>query len=132
MVLALKRTYQPMQETQVRSLGGEDPLEEGMETPLQHSCLKNLMDRGAWRAVVHRVAKSQTPLKQLSTQACMIATLNFFSARMPIFTSLSSFFFFSPLHLVLLRFNLVPSSGACSSGISFCPSCCLYFYASGI
>ena len=27
------------------------------------------MDRGAWRATVHRVAKSQTRLKQLSTHA---------------------------------------------------------------
>ena len=32
--------------------------------------LENLMDRGAWRATVHRVAKSQTRLKQLST--CII------------------------------------------------------------
>ena len=28
-------------------------------TPLQYSCLKNTMDREAWRATVHRVAKSQ-------------------------------------------------------------------------
>ena len=28
------------------------------------------MDRGAWRATVYRVTKSQTPLKQLSTHAC--------------------------------------------------------------
>ena len=25
--------------------------------PLQYSCLENSMDRGAWRAIVHRVAK---------------------------------------------------------------------------
>ena len=31
---------------------------------LQYSCLENPMDRGAWRAMVHRVAKSQTQLKQ--------------------------------------------------------------------
>ena len=30
---------------------------------LQYSCLENLMDRGAWRAIVHRVAKSRTQLK---------------------------------------------------------------------
>ena len=30
-----------MQETWVRSLGGEDSLEEGMTTPLQYSCLEN-------------------------------------------------------------------------------------------
>ena len=28
--------------------------------PLQYSCLENSIDRGAWQAVVHRVAKSQT------------------------------------------------------------------------
>ena len=32
--------------------------------PLQHSCLENPMDRGAWWAIVHRVSKSRT---QLST-----------------------------------------------------------------
>ena len=32
----------------------------GHGNPLQYSCLKNPMDRGAWRATVHRVTKSQT------------------------------------------------------------------------
>ena len=36
-----------MQETQLQSLGWEDPLEEEMVNPLQHSCLENPMDRGA-------------------------------------------------------------------------------------
>ena len=40
-----------------RSPGG------GHGNPLQYSCLENPMDRGAWRATVHRVAKSQTQLK---------------------------------------------------------------------
>ena len=35
-----------------RSLG------EGNENPFQYSCLGNPMDRGAWRATVHAVAKS--------------------------------------------------------------------------
>ena len=30
--------------------------------PLQYSCLENHMDRGAWRATVHGIAKSQTRL----------------------------------------------------------------------
>ena len=34
--------------------------------PLQYSCLKNPMDRGAWWAVIHRAAKSLTGLKRLS------------------------------------------------------------------
>ena len=37
--------------------------------PLQCSCLENPMDRGAWWATVHRVAKSQTWLEWLSMQA---------------------------------------------------------------
>jgi len=28
--------------------------------PLQYSCLENSMDRGAWQAIVHGLAKSQT------------------------------------------------------------------------
>ena len=34
----------------------------GNGNPLQYSCLENSMDRGAWRATVHGVAKSQTGL----------------------------------------------------------------------
>ena len=33
---------------------------EGDGNPLQYSCLGNPMDRGAWRARVHGVAKGQT------------------------------------------------------------------------
>ena len=74
-----------MQETQVRSLGQEDPLEKGMavhssilawripwteepgrlernSSPLQYSCLENLMDREAWQATVCGIAKSWTRL----------------------------------------------------------------------
>ena len=36
---------------------------EGNGDPLQYSCLGNPMDRGAWRAMVHGVTKSQTQLK---------------------------------------------------------------------
>ena len=35
---------------------------EGNGTPLQYSCLENPMDRGAWWAAVHGVAKSRTQL----------------------------------------------------------------------
>ena len=44
---------------------------EGNGNPLQCSCLENPMDRGVWRATVHKVAKGPTPLKRLSTHACM-------------------------------------------------------------
>ena len=35
-------------ETQVPSLGQEDPLEKEMANPLQYSCLENSTDGGAW------------------------------------------------------------------------------------
>ena len=35
---------------------------EGNSNPLQFSCLENLMDGGAWPAIVHGAAKSQTQL----------------------------------------------------------------------
>ena len=42
----------------------------GHGNPLQYFCLENPMDRGAWWATVHRVAKNWTRLKQFSTHAC--------------------------------------------------------------
>ena len=36
-----------MQESWVRSLGWEDPMEKGNGSPLQDSCLENSIDRGA-------------------------------------------------------------------------------------
>ena len=59
---------------------------EGNGTPLQYSCLENPMDRGAWWAAVHGVAKRQTrpsdfPFtfhfhaleKEMATQSSVIA-----------------------------------------------------------
>ena len=47
--------------------GSERSPGEGNGNPLQYSCLENPMDRGAYQATVHRVAKSWTRLKQLRT-----------------------------------------------------------------
>ena len=47
---------------------GQSP-REGNGSPPQYSCLENPMDREAWQATVHGVAKSWTQLKQLSTHA---------------------------------------------------------------
>ena len=44
------------------------PPRGGRGNPLQYTCLENPMDRGAWRATVHGVAKSQRGLKWLCTQ----------------------------------------------------------------
>ena len=38
---------------------------EGPGNPLQYSCLENPTDRGAWRAAIHGVTKSQTRLSNL-------------------------------------------------------------------
>ena len=43
---------------------------EGNGTPLQYSCLENPMNGGAWWAVVHGVAKSQTRLSYYVGQVC--------------------------------------------------------------
>ena len=45
-----------MQETQIPSLGREGPLEEGRAAH-PSALAGNLLDRGAWRAAVHGVAK---------------------------------------------------------------------------
>ena len=56
---------------------GRSP-EGGHSNTLHYSCLENPMDRGAWWAPVHRVAKSQTLLKQLSTytRTCLVYEAN--------------------------------------------------------
>ena len=48
---------------QFKSWGHEDSPGGGHGNPLKYSCLENPMDRGAWRATVHGVEKSQTQLK---------------------------------------------------------------------
>ena len=45
---------------------------EGNGYPPQYSCLENPIDRRAWRATVHRIAKSQPGLKRLSMHAYLI------------------------------------------------------------
>ena len=59
MVAQIVKNLPAKQETQVQSLGWEDPLEEEMAT-LQYSCLGNPMDRGAWWATNCGVTKSGT------------------------------------------------------------------------
>ena len=69
MVLVVKNL--PANEGDIRDKGSIPRSERspggGHGNPLQYSCLENPMDRGAWRATVHRVARSQTRLKRLST-----------------------------------------------------------------
>ena len=55
-----------MQETQVQSLGQEDPLEKRMATTPVF-LLENSMNRGGWMTTVHGVVESPTT-EQLSTE----------------------------------------------------------------
>ena len=51
-----------MRKIWVRSLGWEDPLEEGMATNSRILAWRIPVDRGAWQTTVHGVAKSQAQL----------------------------------------------------------------------
>ena len=53
----------------VPALGPEDSLEDGMETHSSILAWRIPVDRGAWRATVHGVAKSQTRPEQLKTHS---------------------------------------------------------------
>jgi len=54
------RNLPAMQEMQVPTLGSGRSPEEGNGNPLWYPCQENAMDRGAWWAMVHGVAKSGT------------------------------------------------------------------------
>ena len=57
LVAQWQRICLPMQETQVQSLGRRRSPREGNGNLLWYSCLGNSMDRGAWQATVHGVAR---------------------------------------------------------------------------
>ena len=48
------------------SVSTEHIVREGNGNSLQHSCLENPMDRGAWWAAVHGVTKSRTQLSDFT------------------------------------------------------------------
>jgi len=58
----MEKNVPAMWETWIRSLGWEDPLEEGMATHSSILAWRIPMDRGAWQATVHEVSKSWTRL----------------------------------------------------------------------
>ena len=90
----------------VRSLGGEDPLEEATSrlhgNPLQYPCLANPMDRGAWQATVHRVAKELNTTERLTHRLKV-----FFFLNENYQGTKTSLYVGSP-HRVLVDFKFVP------------------------
>ena len=71
-------------------LVGERSPGEGNCYPLQYSCLENPMGRGAWQAIVHKLAKSLTGLKWLSMHTCMPSSCKEVGMHLK-FTNLSIF-----------------------------------------
>ena len=57
---------------------------EGNDNPLQYSCLENPMDGGAWWAIVHGVAKSQTRLSDFTFTFISIFTLSLGREKRPV------------------------------------------------
>ena len=62
LVAQMVKNLPAMKETQVRFLDWKDPLEKEMATHSRVLAWRIPVDRGAWWATVHRVAKSQTQL----------------------------------------------------------------------
>ena len=58
LVAQIVKTLPAVRDTWVPSLGWQDPVEEGMNTPSSILAWRILMDRGAWQATVHGVTKS--------------------------------------------------------------------------
>ena len=59
--MSLVATALPSKSWWLRPFNGE-----GDGTPLQYSCLENLMDRGVWKAAVHGVTEGQTQLSDFT------------------------------------------------------------------
>ena len=97
----------------------------GHGNPLQCSCLENAMDRGAWRATVHGVAKSWIRLKRLSMHARI--SLIYITAS---FSCLAKWFshtyaYLSVLSHILSHFRLLQNieyMSLCSTVDPCCPS----------
>ena len=67
--------------------------------PLQYSCWSNPMDRGAWRATVHGVTKSQM---RLSTKFCMYIVVKLFFF---FFFTISSAYILSSSSLIVFLYS---------------------------
>ena len=72
LVAQMVKSLPEMQETQVRSLDREGLIPgEGNGHPLQYSCPKNSVNRGAWWVTVHGVTKSETQLSDFHFTICL-------------------------------------------------------------
>ena len=63
LVAQMVKNLSAVQVTRVQSLGGEDPLEEGVTTHTSILAWRTPMGRGAWWVTVPGVSQSQTRLR---------------------------------------------------------------------
>ena len=75
LVAQLVKNPPAMQKTWVQSLGWDDPLEEGMATHSSILAWRIPMDRGAWRATVHKGHKKLDMTEQLVGQVILFLML---------------------------------------------------------
>ena len=94
------KVYLPASAEDIKDTGLTPELERspggGHGSPFQYACLENPMDRGAWWATVHGVAKSHTRLKQLQfssvqslSRVRLFATLQTVARKAPLSMGLS-------------------------------------------
>ena len=74
LIAQLVKNLPAMQETWVRFLGKEDPLEK--KVAMQYSCLENPMYRGVWQATVHGVARDRHSLATKPPVLCLLSILS--------------------------------------------------------
>ena len=110
-----------MQETQIRSLGWEDLLEKEMATHSSILAWRIPMDRGAWRATVHGITKTQTGLSGSAQrrEANTLPTLQRLSLWLLLPSSLSR----SSSLTQARAFSLIKKRFKASTAISTGPSC---------
>ena len=84
---------------------GRSPL-GGHGNSLQHSCLENPIDRGAWQAVVYKAAQNQTQLKRFSKYTHNIK--HYILGDVPMYIYLVSTLKRSRLSQKLVSLSLVP------------------------
>ena len=64
----------PVNSGDIRDSGSGRSPGGGHGNPLQHSCLENPMDRGAWKAAVHGVSKERDRTQQLTSSSILPIT----------------------------------------------------------
>ena len=97
------------------------------EDSLQYSCLENPMDRGAGGAIVHRVAKNQTQMKQISMHAyiyiCACTYISIIHMYIYVYVCIYIYIYTYIIFQILFHYGLLQDtvySSLCYTVGSFC------------